>query len=106
MVDKKKLKAADKWEIDEDHEPKDVAHLAGKAGVEDFWQHIILTHPSLECYIEECDKAILRHVKSVYVEQSFIKPSVVHVKMEFTENEYFTNTTLEYTIRFEDSEEE
>ena len=57
-----------KWEKDEDHEPKDVAHLAGKAGVEDFWQHIILTHPSLECYIEECDKAILRHVKSVYVE--------------------------------------
>ena len=26
--------------------------------------------------------------------------------MEFTENEYFTNTMLEYTIRFEDSEEE
>lgn len=60
----------------------------------------------MENYIAETDKPILKHVKSLFVEQSFIKPSVAHVKLEFNENEYFTNSVLEYTIRFKDRTDE
>ena len=54
---------------------------------------------------QEKDRQILRHVKSVFVERSE-KPSVVTVKLEFTPNDFFTNTLLEYVLRFEDSVEE
>ena len=42
----------------------------------------------------------------MHVEQQFIKPSVVTVRMDFRENEFFSNQSLEYTLRFEDSSDE
>lgn len=89
----------------EDHEPKDVSSLAGKAGVADFWTEIILKHPSLDEYVKEEDRPILKHVKSVYVDMAE-KPSVVTVKIEFTPNDFFTNSMLEYVLRFEEGDEE
>lgn len=71
----------------------------------DFWTEIILKHPSLEEYIKEDDRPILKHVKSIYVDMAE-KPSVVTVKIEFTPNDYFTNTMLEYVLRFEEGDEE
>ena len=93
----------DKWE---EHLPKEVDHLKGKHGVSDFWKSIILTHPSLTDYITEEDKAVLDYVTALHVDMSFIKPSVVTVRMYFSENEYFTNEVLECTLRYEDSEED
>ena len=52
-----------------EHEPKSISHLCGKNGVSDFWQHIVLTHPQLEEFITDEDRNILRHIKSVFVEQ-------------------------------------
>ena len=66
----------------------------------------MLTHPNLEQFIHEVDRAILKHLKSVFVEQSFIKPSKVNVRIGFHENEFFTNSMLEYEIRFEEGGEE
>ena len=67
-------------------EPKSVNHLVGTKGVNDFWSHIILTHESLEEFIEEKDKEILKYMTSMFVEQSFIKPSHVTVRIGFKAN--------------------
>ena len=90
----------------EEHEPKNIEHLQGKQGISDFWKHIVLSHPHLEEFITDQDRAIVQHLKSVFVEQQFIKPSVVTVRLEFNENEFFDNKRLEYTLRFEDSRDE
>ena len=66
----------------------------------------MLTHPQLEDCINEQDRAILKHLKSVFVEQQFIKPGVVTVRLEFNKNDFFDNKVLEYTLRFEDSRDE
>ena len=109
---KKKEKEAkaetSKEEDDEDmqEDPKGVNHLVGSKGVSDFWSHIILTHESLEEFIEEKDREILKNLTSMFVEQSFIKPSHVTVRMGFKANDFFTNEMLTYTLRFEDGVDE
>ena len=68
----KDKKGKDKDEESEEEYPhvkKNLDHLKGKIGIEDFWSHVITTHPSLDTYIYEKDKEILRHVKSLFVEQ-------------------------------------
>ena len=70
----------DKWS---DVIPKSVDNLKGNSGIADFWQHILLNHPSLADHVTEEDRTILAHVKSLHSDMSFIKPQVVTIDVGF-----------------------
>ena len=68
-------------------------------GVPDFWAKAIEGHPMLMQIITEKDKPIIQHVTEVRAEKTEEPSPMLTIEMDFSENEYFSNSTLKFITR-------
>ena len=83
----------------EKHEPTDVAYLKDKQGVPDFWAKAIEGHPMLMQIVTDKDKPIIQHCTRVVAEKAEEPSPMITIEMFFSDNEYFTNSSLKFTTR-------
>ena len=81
------------------HEPVDVNHLKGVAGVPDFWAKSIEGHPMLAQVITDKDKPIIEHITKVKAEKVEEPSPMITIEIFFSQNEYFNNASLKFTTR-------
>ena len=79
------------------HIPTNVDHLKDKIGVPDFWSNAIVNHAMLQTIITEKDNKVLEHLISLHATQVKLPQPKLTITMKFSENEYFTNDTLNFT---------
>ena len=92
--------AKDKEEA-ESHKPTDVAHLADKKGVPDFWKKVVTQHFVLQTLFSEKDLEVLEHLTAIRVTEDVTdKPTEVFAcELDFSENAFFTNDKLTFTVK-------
>lgn len=83
-------------EEEKSHTPTDVSHLVNKTGIPDFWRVAIENHAMLQTIVNDKDKAVMASLVSLKASQAKNPQPVLSVEMTFSENEYFTNTTLTF----------
>ena len=110
-----KIKELDeKGEKEEEEEkaqktPTDVSALKGKAGISDFWQRVVCNSNQLKDQMNEKDKEILAHLKSVETEtkdDEKTKHTLLKLRFYFAaDNDWLTNSMLEVTLDYDNAED-
>lgn len=89
--------------------PTDVGYLKGKAGVSDFWQRVISNSVQLKDQMNDKDKEILAHLKSVETEtkdDDKTKHTLLKLRMYFAaDNDWLANSMLEVTLDYDNAED-
>lgn len=94
---------ADKTE--EEKEPINVDHLKNVQGIPDFWSLAIKNNKMIMHTFKEADEKLIPHIKSLEAVR-FDKPKALELKVQFTENEYFTNEELTLKLNYKGDTEE
>ena len=89
----------DDEEEEKKHEPTNVDYLKEIDGIPDYWVKAIEGHPMLQQIITDKDKPILKHVTMVKAEKIEDPVTLVTIEMFFSENEYFKDASLKFSVR-------
>jgi len=90
---------------EEEKEPENVDHLKDKQGIPDFWEKAIKNNKMIMQTFKENDEKLIPHIKSLEAVKYEV-PKSLEIKIQFSENEYFTNEELTLKLKYKGDTEE
>lgn len=92
-------------EEEKEHVPTNVDHLKDVCGIPDYWKVAVSNNMLIQQAVHKQDKEALTFIKDVKSEKTD-DPKTITIKMFFSENEFFSNDVLTYTVKVKENGEE
>ena len=82
-----------------------MSHLKLAKGIPDFWSQAVTRNPMAMEYFHEKDLVLIDKITKITSERTY-QPRSLTVIVEFSENDFFTNLKLSYTVVLKDGTED